>query len=144
MRHEPRNYYVYIMSNHARMLYTGVTNDLERRVFEHRSKLVPGFTKQFNLTRLVYFEVTGDVTVAIAREKEIKGWVRRKKVALICSANPGWEDLSLEWLPPDPETESLLGGERQPRREAEPSTTPIPVRFTQGDKGMDARPYVSS
>jgi putative endonuclease len=71
-----------------------VTNDLERRVAEHRSKLVPGFTHRYNITRLVYFEKTTDVHSALAREKEIKGWTRAKKVALIERANPTWEDLS--------------------------------------------------
>ena len=83
------DYYVYIMANKSRMLYTGVTNNLIRRVAEHKSKLTPGFTKHFNLTRLVYYETTDDVLAAIAREKQIKGWVRRKKTALIQSFNPG-------------------------------------------------------
>ena len=91
-------YYVYIMSNHSRTLYTGVTNDLERRVWEHKTKSVDGFTKRYNVNQLVYFESTDDVSAAIEREKEIKGWVRRKKVALVNAANPTWEDLSAEWL----------------------------------------------
>ncbi len=90
-------YYVYIMSNKSRMIYVGVTNDLERRVYEHKNKLVKGFTSRYNLDKLVYFESTDDVTAAIAREKEIKGWVRRKKTALINSENPEWKDLSEEW-----------------------------------------------
>lgn len=98
-KYNVREFFVYIMSNHSRMLYIGVTNDLIRRVLEHKNKIIPGFTKRYNLTRLVYFEGTNDVTVAIAREKQIKGWVRRKKVELISAVNPGWEDLSLEWLP---------------------------------------------
>jgi putative endonuclease len=96
-------YFVYILSNKSRMLYIGVTNNLERRVFEHRMKLVPGFTERYGLSRLVYYESTGDVNSAISREKEIKGWVRRKKVALIHSFNPEWKDLSAEWTPPIPE-----------------------------------------
>ena len=92
-----KQYYVYIMTNKSRTLYTGVTNDLERRVYEHKKKLVPGFTTKYNITRLVYFEVTQDVGAAIAREKQIKGWLRTKKIALIDSVNPGWRDLSVDW-----------------------------------------------
>jgi putative endonuclease len=92
------DYYVYIMTNVSRTLYTGVTNNLERRVYEHKCKLVPGFTNQYNITRLVYFETTPDVIAAVAREKQIKGWRRSKKVALIESVNPLWEDLSTGWF----------------------------------------------
>jgi len=90
-------YYVYLMTNVTGMLYTGVTNDLERRVYEHRNKKVRGFTSRYNLTKLVYFESTNDVTVAIAREKQIKGWLRKKKVTLIETVNPKWRDLSKDW-----------------------------------------------
>jgi putative endonuclease len=90
-------YYVYIMSNNTRTLYTGATNDLLRRVYEHKNKLVPGFTQKYNLDRLVYYESTGDVRVALQREKQIKGWVRAKKVALIVSTNRAWRDLSEGW-----------------------------------------------
>ena len=92
-----KQFYVYIMTNHSRTLYTGMTNDLLRRVAEHKQKLIPGFTARYNITRLVYYEETSDVTSAIAREKQIKGWVRAKKVALIEAANPQWRDLSAEW-----------------------------------------------
>ena len=92
-----RDYYVYIMANESRMLYVGVTNDLERRVSEHKLKLDVGYTKRYNLTRLVYFEDMPDVGDAIAREKELKGWRRAKKVALIESMNPRWRDLAEEW-----------------------------------------------
>jgi putative endonuclease len=85
------------MSNKSRMIYVGVTNDLERRVYEHKNKIVPGFTSKYNLDKLVYFESTDDVTAAIAREKEIKGWVRRKKTSLINDMNPEWKDLAEEW-----------------------------------------------
>ena len=94
---EKAEYYVYIMSNKSRTLYIGVTNDLERRLYEHKMKLVPGFTSRYGLDKLVFFESTSDITVAIEREKEIKGWVRRKKTALINSANPEWKDLSEDW-----------------------------------------------
>jgi putative endonuclease len=90
---QDRQYFVYIMTNRARTLYTGVTNILRRRVHEHRQKLVPGFTKRYEMDRLVYYEVTEDVRSAIAREKQIKGWRREKKLDLIDSMNPGWENL---------------------------------------------------
>jgi putative endonuclease len=92
-----REYYVYIMSNKSRMIYTGVTNNLERRVHEHKMKLIPGFTSRYGLDKLIFYESTNDVTAAIEREKEIKGWVRRKKTALINSVNPEWKDLSIDW-----------------------------------------------
>ena len=85
------------MTNHSGTLYTGVTNDLRRRVYEHKQKLVPGFTQKYNITRLVFFEETPDVKAAIAREKQIKGWLRAKKIALIEDANPEWCDLSEGW-----------------------------------------------
>ena len=94
-------YSVYIMCNKSRMLYIGVTNDLERRVYEHKMKLIPGYTSRFGMTMLVYYEFTGDVQAAIAREKELKGWVRRKKTSLINSFNPEWTDLSEDWTDPD-------------------------------------------
>jgi len=92
------NYYVYIMTNRSRTLYTGVTNDLTRRVYEHKNKLIPGFTSKYNITQLAYYEVTDDIRAAITREKQIKGWLRRKKIALIVSVNPTWKDLSSEWM----------------------------------------------
>jgi len=98
------DYFVYMLSNKSRMLYTGVTNNLERRLFEHREKFVQGFPERYGLKKLVYFEVTGCVESAISREKEIKGWVRRKKTALINSVNPEWKDLSTEWSQPHPDT----------------------------------------
>jgi putative endonuclease len=91
------SYYVYILTNKSKALYTGVTNDLKRRVYQHRNKLIPGFTCQYNLSRLTFFEMTTDVRAAISREKQIKGWTRRKKLALIESANPRWRDLSVDW-----------------------------------------------
>jgi len=82
------------MTNKSRTLYTGVTNNLERRVYEHKQKLIPGFTTKYNISRLVFFEATQDIRAAIEREKQIKGWLRSKKIALIESVNPQWEDLS--------------------------------------------------
>ena len=85
-------YYVYIMTSTTGTLYTGTTNDLKRRVYEHKHKLIEGFTKKYSITRLVYYEETADIQTAIAREKEIKGWLRHKKIALIESRNPKWQD----------------------------------------------------
>lgn len=90
-------YYVYIMTNRSKTLYTGVTNDLTRRVFEHKNKMIDGFTKRCNITRLAYYEETIDIQAAITREKQIKGWLRSKKIALIESVNPNWNDLSKGW-----------------------------------------------
>ena len=87
-------FYVYIMASRSRVLYVGVTNDLARRTNEHKRGLVPGFTSRYRITRLVYFEEFVDILDAIAREKEIKGWVRTRKTRLIDSRNPTWEDLS--------------------------------------------------
>lgn len=92
-----KQYYVYIMTNRSRTLYTGVTNDLQRRVHEHKQKQIPGFTQKYNITQLVYYEETPDVKAAIAREKQIKGWLRSKKIALVESLNPDWRDLSADW-----------------------------------------------
>ena len=88
-----KRHYVYMMTNKSRTLYTGVTNNLERRVWEHQNKLVEGFTKRYNITRLVYWEEYADIRDAISREKQIKGWLRRKKIALIETTNPSWADL---------------------------------------------------
>ncbi|MBN2024026.1 MAG: GIY-YIG nuclease family protein [Pirellulales bacterium] len=85
------------MANKSRTLYTGVTNDLERRVYEHQHKLVKGFTSKYNITRLVWYESFPDIEQAIEGEKRIKGWLRSKKIALVESMNPKWEDLSLTW-----------------------------------------------
>ncbi len=93
-----RAYYIYIMTNRTHTLYTGVTNDLLRRVEEHRKKINPGFTTKYKIDRLVHFEHFEHIGDAIAREKEIKGWVRRKKIALIESENPHWSDLSGQLL----------------------------------------------
>ena len=92
-----REYYVYIMTNGVRTLYIGVTNDLARRVYEHKQKLIDWFAKKYNIRFLVYFDVTSDVQAARAREKQLKGWRRDKKIALIEASNPQWKDLSLEW-----------------------------------------------
>ena len=91
-------YYVYILANWDDcVLYIGVTNDLRRRLYEHQNHLVNGFTSKYNVHKLVYFEYTGDVNSAISREKQLKGWRRDKKNALISNANPTWKDLSSDW-----------------------------------------------
>jgi putative endonuclease len=93
-----REYFVYILANKMRRLYVGVTSDPERRVWEHRTKAVAGFTSRYNIDRLVWYESTNHVIDAIAREKEVKGWRREKKAALIEAENPGWRDLAREWF----------------------------------------------
>ena len=91
-------YYVYILTNwNNTVLYTGMTNNLERRLYEHKNKLVEGFTKKYNVYKLVYFESTGSAYSAIEREKQIKTWGKRKKTQLIETINSEWKDLSLEW-----------------------------------------------
>lgn len=89
-----RTYWVYIMASRSRVLYTGVTNDLGRRVHEHKQSLIAGFTQRYRITRLVYFEEYADIRDAIAREKQIKGWVRSRKIKLIEERNPTWDDLA--------------------------------------------------
>ena len=91
-------YYVYIITNKINsVVYVGVTNNLERRLYEHRHKLLEGFSAKYNLYKLIYFETTNDITAAIAREKQIKGWTRAKKNGLIASMNPKWLDLAEQW-----------------------------------------------
>lgn len=90
-----RSYYVYILSSTNKVLYVGVTNNLERRIYEHKNKLIDGFTAKYNVNKLVYYEETTDVNVALNREKEIKGWSRSKKISLIERNNFAWDDLSL-------------------------------------------------
>ncbi|MFA6215638.1 MAG: GIY-YIG nuclease family protein [Patescibacteria group bacterium] len=91
-------YYVYLMTNKANnVIYTGVANDLERRVYEHKNKLIEGFTSKYNANKLVYFEETDDIGEAIKREKQIEGGSRQDKINLINVGNPKWEDLSKDW-----------------------------------------------
>jgi putative endonuclease len=91
-----RTFCVYIFAGKSAVLYTGMTNDLARRVREHQEKQIPGFTKTYNVTKLVWFEAHGTPLSAIAREKQIKGWARAKRIALIQEMNPQWMDLSEE------------------------------------------------
>ena len=93
-----KSYYVYLITNqNNKVLYTGITSNLERRIFEHKNKLVKGFTEKYNVNKLVYFEQTSDVYSALNREKEIKGWLRIKKNELVESKNAAWSDLSDGW-----------------------------------------------
>ncbi len=96
---KPKQFLVYIMTNNPRsaVLYTGISGDLRHRVWQHKNKLTPGFTRRYNLTQLVYYEPFFYPDAAIAREKEIKGWRRSKKIKLIESMNPRWEDLAKDW-----------------------------------------------
>ena len=91
-------FFTYIMTNASRTLYIGVTNDLVRRVMEHKAGKIKGFTSKYNINKLVYYEEGDDINSAIYREKELKGWKREKKIALIESLNPDWHDLSDDWL----------------------------------------------
>ena len=92
-----RDYYVYIMTNNSGTLYTGVTNNLERRTAEHKQHILRGFTDRYKVNRLLYYEVCQDIVAAIEREKQIKAWRRSKKLDLIVSMNPKWKDLAAEW-----------------------------------------------
>ncbi|OGH87843.1 MAG: hypothetical protein A3J93_05125 [Candidatus Magasanikbacteria bacterium RIFOXYC2_FULL_42_28] len=92
------NYYVYILASDSGTLYTGVTNNLEKRLSEHKQKLVEGFTKKYDVGRLVFYEHYQDINTAITREKQLKSWRRDKKEFLIKQINPHWKDLSAEWV----------------------------------------------
>ena len=94
-------FYVYILASRSRVLYTGVTRDLLRRVHQHRLGLVPGFTQEYRVNRLVHFEETSSARSAFERERQIKGWSRQKKLRLIDSKNAGWLDLAVDWFPKD-------------------------------------------
>lgn len=94
-------YYVYVMSNKSRRLYIGVTNDAHRRTYEHKNKLIQGFTSRYAFDMLVYYERFSRIQTAIAREKQLKGWLRSRKLELILRENPYWADLSAGWYPHD-------------------------------------------
>jgi putative endonuclease len=91
-------YYVYTIANKSGTLYVGMTNDLKKRVYEHKEKLIPGFTNKYNIDRLIYFKTYSDADSAIAREKQLKKWRREKKLNLIKSQNPDLNDLSADWF----------------------------------------------
>ena len=94
---EYKQYYVYILSNKNRRLYIGISSNLNHRIHQHKHHLVDGFTKRYNIDELVYFECTEDVWSAINREKQLKKWRREKKIRLIESVNPKWNDLAADW-----------------------------------------------
>src|SRR5687767_9500134 len=97
-----QRYFVYMMTNRWKnVLYTGVTNSLEKRIWQHKNRVVAGFTKKYNCDRLAYFEEYGEIDQAIAREKQIKGWSRARKNALINAQNPEWNDLAAAWYTPE-------------------------------------------
>ena len=103
-----RSFYVYIVTNKSGTLYIGVTNDLGRRVYEHRQAGLRGFTKRYKIDRLVYYEESSNAISAIEREKQTKGWLRRRKMELITNMNPRWLDLAETWFDegPDPSLRS--------------------------------------
>ena len=112
MYSSPSVYYVYIMTNRSKTLYTGVTGNLEKRVFEHKQGIKGEFAARYKIDRLVYSERSGDIRAAIAREKVIKGWARAKKTALIEETNPTWEDKVEDLFPRFPQkTDSSLRSE---------------------------------
>src|SRR5712692_5228832 len=126
-----RQYYVYIMSNRTHVLYIGVTNDLDHRVGQHQQGANPGFTQRYHLKRLVYFESYDKIADAISREKQLKGWRRSKKIALIESLNPRWSDRSREWFPWMTDSGASIGPSSTPDKKAssvEPSTKCHPER----------------
>ena len=86
------------MTNKSGTLYVGLTNNIQKRIYEHKNKLIEGFTKKYNIDSLLYFETFRDINSAIAREKTIKGWLRKKKLELIRDSNPDWKDISEDWF----------------------------------------------
>ena len=92
-----KDYFIYIMTNNSKTLYIGVTNDLRRRIYEHKNKLIDGFTKKYNVTKLVYYESCSSIDAAIRRERQLKNWHRQWKINLIESINQDWKDLSLDF-----------------------------------------------
>jgi len=133
MPRKPRFYYVYILASLSGTLYTGITNSIYKRTLQHKNKETPGFTSKYDVNRLVYYEVFRDVLAAIRREKEIKGWTRKKKIALIESVTAKWQDLAEGWgeEPPPPQWQL-----RDPRQENASSgffgAKNRPLRMTRG------------
>ena len=127
MPRKQRFYYVYILSSLTGTLYTGITNSIYNRTLQHKGKETPGFTSKYDVDRLVYYEVFTNVRAAIRREKEIKGWTRKKKIALIESVNPKWQDLAEGWgkeLPPPSWQTMDPDRDQQPRDSSGPKTGP--------------------
>jgi len=127
-----------MMTNrHRSALYTGMTNHLERRVYQHKTKALPGYTSRYGVDCLVYFEETSDVLAAIAREKEIKGWTRARKIAIIESLNPEWRDLSETWS--DPPSAFDWGGRSQVTPDVWVPAAPPPDSFAEGHRSAAGR-----
>jgi putative endonuclease len=105
-----KTFHVYILASRSRVLYVGVTSDLTKRIWQHKQKAIPGYAARYNVDRLVLLEETADALAAIAREKQIKGWLRAKKVALIETENPAWRDLSEGWFEASRGDPSLRSG----------------------------------
>jgi putative endonuclease len=101
MSRPTRTFHVYIMTNVSGTLYTGVTNNIERRVYEPQNHVTAGFTAKYRISKLLYYEEHDSASTAIAREKQIKGWRRRRKIELIESVNPNWKDLAADWFSAD-------------------------------------------
>ena len=115
------HFWIYILASKSRRIYTGVTNDIERRVKEHKEGRIEGFTQRYKINRLVYRERFHYIDNAIAREKEIKGWDRAKRIALIEAENPTWKDLSLKWGEPIEMLDPATAGEKQIPRSSTPT-----------------------
>lgn len=136
LRREARTFYVYIMTDRSKTLYTGVTSKLEVRTWQHKNHVYEGFTSRYGLDRLVYYEAFSRIGDAIAREKQIKGWKRIKKMALIVSMNPTWRDLSEDWGKPvgklvrrvvgacSAVAEQKAGSKAEPETKTEPKALP--------------------
>ena len=105
-----REYHVFILASHSRTLYIGMTNDIRRRISEHKRGAIPGFTMDYRITNLVYFETSAAPRTAIAREKQLKRWPRWRKIRLIEADNPAWRDLSADWLGNDLASEATKAG----------------------------------
>lgn len=114
---DQRYYFMYMMSNRSKTIYTGITNGLRKRVFQHKLGVNEGFTQKYKVDRLVYYETFVNVLNAIAREKQIKGWLRIKKIELIVSVNPTWSDLSRKLFP---DLEEEVEKERERRKKEDP------------------------
>ena len=119
----PRLYYTYIMMNRwCTVSYIGTTHDLEHRVFEHKNKIIKGFTSRYNITKLVYYEEYNSAYDAICREKQLKKWSRKKKIALIKTINPNFEDLAKDWQTGcfSAEKDKFFGGKEIPKLKHQP------------------------
>ena len=131
--------YVYILASLSRTLYTVVTNNIERRMYEHRNKLTPGFATSYRINRLVYFEVVYGPMNAIRREKQIKAWTREKRMALVESTNAGWLDLARDWFRETLSPSTIPPNRRTPARHPEGAQRPRSLSGRDGNSSTDAR-----